>query len=207
MDKASENIFLDLIPESDRKHFVGKTLKNPDGTYKNEMQKALQELLNGTFVNTEDGEKLTVKELIMMKTVGFTLANPSPQNVKVLCEMGHGDEIVIGDANFPAHTMNAKVIRADGIGGVELLEAILKVIPLDTYATENFMLMETTNGDPTPEIWGEYRKVSSELEPNTKEKMLERYAFYDRAKKAYAIIASGEEAIYANVIIKKGVIK
>lgn len=87
MDKASENIFLDLIPESDRKHFVGKTLKNPDGTYKNEMQKALQELLNGTFVNTQDGEKLTVKELIMMKTVGFTLANPSPQNVKVLCEM------------------------------------------------------------------------------------------------------------------------
>lgn len=131
----------------------------------------------------------------------------SPELIKVLCEMGHGDEIVIGDANFPAVTNGKRVIRADGLGGVELLKAILQVIPLDTYSEANFMLMQTTNGDPTPEIWGEYRKVTKEMEPNTKEKMLGRYEFYDRAKEAFAVIASGEEAIYANIILKKGVIK
>lgn len=82
-----QDIFLELIPESDRKHFYNKTLKKPDGGYNNEMQKALQNLLNGTFVNTEDGAELSVKQLLMMKTVGFCLANPAPQNVKVLCEM------------------------------------------------------------------------------------------------------------------------
>lgn len=131
----------------------------------------------------------------------------SPELIKVLAEMGHGDEIVIGDANFPACTMNDKVIRADGIGGVALLDAILKVIPLDTYAEYNIMLMETTNGDPTPTIWAEYEKTAKANDPNLRLGMIERFAFYDRAKKAYAVIASGEEAIYANVIIKKGVIK
>lgn len=131
----------------------------------------------------------------------------SPELIKVLAEMGHGDEIVIGDANFPACSNNDKVIRADGIGGVALLDAILKVIPLDTYAEYNIMLMETTNGDPTPTIWAEYEKTVKENDPNLRLGMIERYAFYDRAKKAYAVIASGEEAIYANVIIKKGVIK
>lgn len=131
----------------------------------------------------------------------------SPELIKVLAEMGHGDEIVIGDANFPAETMGKRVIRADGLGGVDLLKAILKVIPLDTYAEENFMLMATTKGDPTPEIWTKYRNVTSKQEPNTKEKMLERFEFYERAKNAYAVIASGEEAIYANIILKKGVIK
>ena len=131
----------------------------------------------------------------------------SPDLLKILCEMGHGDEIVIGDANFPAVTNGKRVVRADGIGGVELLEAILEVIPLDTYAEANFMLMKTTNGDPTPEIWHKYRSVTNKMEQNTKEKMLERFEFYDRAKNAFAVIASGEEAIYANIILKKGVIK
>lgn len=131
----------------------------------------------------------------------------SPQLLKVLCEMGHGDEIVIADANFPAEAYGKRVIRADGIGGNALLEAILKVIPLDTYAEENFMLMATTNGDPTPEIWAEYDKTASSLDDNVRLKKLERFAFYDRAKEAYAVIASGEEAIYANIILKKGVIK
>jgi len=131
----------------------------------------------------------------------------SPELIKVLAEMGHGDEIVIGDANFPSETNGKRVVRADGIGGVELLKAILKMIPLDTYSDANFMLMETTKGDPTPEIWKKYRDVTKKMEPNTKEKMLERYEFYERARNAFAVIASGEEAIYANIILKKGVIK
>ena len=99
------------------------------------------------------------------------------------------------------------MIRADGLGGVTLLDAILKMIPLDTYADENFFLMQTTQGDPTPTIWAEYYETANANDDNLRASNLERFAFYERAKKAYAVIASGEEAIYANIIIKKGVIK
>lgn len=131
----------------------------------------------------------------------------SPDLLKALDEMGHGDEIVIGDGNFPGSSLGPKVIRADGIGGEELLDAILTLLPLDTYSTENFFLMETTNGDPTPEIWARYDAIAAKKEPNTRKGMIERFAFYERAKKAYCIIQSGETAIYANIILKKGVVK
>lgn len=130
----------------------------------------------------------------------------SPELLKVLCEMGHGDEIVIADANYPAETNGKRVVRADGLGGNALLEAILELIPLDTYAEFNMMLMNTTNGDPTPEIWETYRKTALK-DKNLRVGFLERQEFYDRSKNAYAIIASGEEAVYANIILKKGVIK
>ena len=140
----------------------------------------------------------------MLKNVPKIL---SPQLLKILCEMGHGDEIVIADANFPAENYGQRVVRADGLGGVALLDAILKMIPLDTYAEKNFLLMETTQGDPTPTIWAEYFSVAKANDDNLREGMVERFAFYERAKSAYAVIASGEEAIYANIILKKGVIK
>lgn len=131
----------------------------------------------------------------------------SPELLKVLCEMGHGDEIVIADANFPAETNGKRVVRADGLGGNQLLEAILELIPLDTYAEFNFMLMNTTNGDPTPEIWDVYKKTASKKDKNLKLGFLERQEFYDRSRNAFAVVASGEEAVYANIILKKGVIK
>ena len=131
----------------------------------------------------------------------------SPALLKVLCEMGHGDEIVIADANFPSETCGKRVIRADGLGGVELLDAVLKLIPLDTYADENFLLMQTVQGDPTPTSWAEYFEVAKANDDNLRVGNIERFAFYERAKNAYAVIASGEEAIYANIILKKGVIK
>lgn len=130
----------------------------------------------------------------------------SPELLKILCEMGHGDEIVIADGNFPSANYGKRVIRADGIGGVEMLKAILALIPLDTYAEHNFMLMETVKGDPKPCIWDDYYEIAKS-DKNLREGHLERFAFYDRAKQAYAVIATGEEAIYANIIIKKGVIK
>lgn len=130
----------------------------------------------------------------------------SPELLKVLCEMGHGDEIVIADANFPAETYGKRVVRADGLGGKALLDAILELIPLDTYADYNVFLMNTTNGDPTPNIWSEYKAVLKKDE-NNKVGLLERFEFYERAQKAFAVIASGEEAVYANIILKKGVIK
>ena len=130
----------------------------------------------------------------------------SPELIKILCEMGHGDEIVIADGNFPSASNGKRVVRADGIGGVEMLKAILALIPLDTYADENFLLMQTVQGDPTPEIWADYYQVATEMDDNFRPGNIERFAFYERAKQAYAIVATGESQIYANIIIKKGVI-
>lgn len=133
--------------------------------------------------------------------------NVSPELLKILCEMGHGDEIVIADGNFPSANYGKRVVRADGIGGVEMLKSVLSLIPLDTYASENFLLMQTVEGDSTPPIWEEYFITAKSLDDNLREGKLERFAFYERAKNAFAVIATSEEAIYANIIIKKGVIK
>ena len=136
----------------------------------------------------------------------------SPELLKVLCEMGHGDELVIADGNFPCESMgkNAVVIRADGHGVPELLDAILRLIPLDAYVEKPVALMEVVPGDtcPTPEIWDVYKKILEKYEPdNCAIDMTERFAFYERAKKAYLIIATGETAIYANILLKQGVLK
>lgn len=141
----------------------------------------------------------------MLKNISPLL---TPDLLKTLCEMGHGDEIVIADGNFPAHSVNDRVIRLDGMGGAQMLKAILSVIPLDTYAEPNAILMEVVKGDDaqTP-IWDEYAEILRVAEgDNVKLGTVERFAFYERAKKAYAVVATGESALYANLIIKKGVI-
>ncbi|MGN0553488.1 MAG: L-fucose mutarotase [Oscillospiraceae bacterium] len=133
----------------------------------------------------------------------------SPELVKTLMEMGHGDEIVIADGNFPAETIGKRVIRCDGHGVTELLDAIMQLFPLDTYTEKPVMLMEVVPGDPVvPTIWDDYKATINKYEPeNCKIEMIERFAFYERAKTAYAVVATGEEAIYANIILKKGVVK
>ena len=135
----------------------------------------------------------------------------SPELLKVLCEMGHGDELVIADGNFPAESIgkNAVVIRADGHGVPEMLDAILQLIPLDQYVDQPAALMKVVPGDPVaPVIWDEYcALLKKHGEDPDKVEMMERFAFYDRAKNAYAVIATGETAIYANVLLKKGVVK
>lgn len=131
----------------------------------------------------------------------------SPELLKVLCEMGHGDEIVLADANFPSETIGQRVIRADGIKAADLLKAILPLFPLDTYAKERFILMEVVPGDPVvPIIWDDYKVILNEHEPDTSVEFLERFAYYERAKKAYCVVATGETAQYANIILKKGVV-
>ena len=136
----------------------------------------------------------------------------SPELLKALAEMGHGDELVIADGNFPCHSVgkNSIVIRADGHGGPEVLDAILKLIPLDTYTDKPVALMEVVKGDTcgTPEIWSTYEEILNKYEPDHHNiDYTERFAFYDRAKDAYLIIATGEKAIYANILLKKGVVK
>ena len=133
----------------------------------------------------------------------------SPELIKTLMEMGHGDELVIGDGNFPAETCGKRVIRCDGHGVPELLDAIMQLFPLDSYTEKPVMLMEVVKGDTVvPTIWEEYKEIISKYEPeNCKIDMIERFDFYERAKNAYAVVATGEEAIYANIILKKGVVK
>ena len=134
----------------------------------------------------------------------------SPELLKILCEMGHGDEIVIADANFPSANYGKRVIRADGISGTAILDAILSVFPLDTYSDPNMILMQLMDCDKgkiNPTIWEEYKEIANKKDKNVKVGNINRYNFYDRAKEAYAVVATGEEAIYANIILKKGVIK
>ena len=133
----------------------------------------------------------------------------SPELIKILAEMGHGDEIVIADGNFPSENYGQRVIRADACDGCKMLEAVLKLIPLDTYASENFILMRLAecDKDKIPSIWAKYEKIAKDADDNVIISDEERYAFYERAKKAYAVIATGEEAVYANIILKKGVVK
>lgn len=136
----------------------------------------------------------------------------SPELLKALAQMGHGDELIIADGNFPCHSVgkNSIVIRADGHGVPEMLDAILKLIPLDTYTEKPVALMEVVKGDTcgTPEIWQTYEEILNKHEPDHHEtQFIERFAFYERAKDAYLIIATGEKAIYANILLKKGVVK
>ena len=132
----------------------------------------------------------------------------SPDLLKILMEMGHGDEIVIADGNFPAASIAHRLIRLDGHNVPEVLEAILKFFPLDIYVNNPVGLMEVVPGDNVkPVIWEEYRKIIiASKEPFKEFEHIERFAFYERAKKAYAVIVTSEPALYANIILKKGVV-
>lgn len=132
----------------------------------------------------------------------------SPALLKIMMEMGHGDELVIGDGNFPAASYAQRLVRCDGHGVPKILDALLKFFPLDAYVEAPVSLMEVVPGDDVkPTIWEEYKQIISKHEPETnKIEFVERFAFYERAKKAYAIIATGEAALYANIILKKGVV-
>lgn len=132
----------------------------------------------------------------------------TPELLKILCEMGHGDEIVLADGNFPSEAIGQRVVRLDAHAGTDVLKAIMSVFPIDTYSDSNAFLMEVVPGDnvETP-IWDEYSHIMKESEGETvRIGHIERFAFYERAKKAYAVIATGETALYANLILKKGVI-
>lgn len=146
--------------------------------------------------------------MLMLKGIPDVL---SPELLKVLCEMGHGDIIVIADGNFPAESIgrNSIVIRCDGHGVPELLDAILKLFPLDTYVEHPVNLMEVVPSDPveTP-IWNTYYDIIAKYDDRGAKTVrnIERFAFYEKAKNAYAIVATGEKALYANIMLQKGVV-
>ena len=148
----------------------------------------------------------------MLKNIPAIL---SPELLKVLCEMGHSDRICIGDGNFPGGTMakaeGAVILRADGHGVPELLDAILQVFPLDAYVDTPVMLMEKMECDKDLDIpvWDEYKKIVAKHDERGEAAVgaYERFEFYEQAKKCYCILQTGETAIYANVILQKGVVK
>lgn len=131
-----------------------------------------------------------------------------PELLKIMMEMGHGDTLVIGDGNFPAAACAKRLVRCDGHSVVPVLDAVLKLFPLDTTDSKPVRVMQVQDENaPQPAIWAEFRRVISDFEPEKTELTeIERFAFYEEAKKAYAIVATGETAIYANIILKKGVI-
>ncbi len=130
-----------------------------------------------------------------------------PELLKILMEMGHGDELVIGDGNFPSANYGQRLIRLDGHSGVDVLTAILQLFPLDTFVKNPTALMAVpANTTQEPPIWEQYRQIIKDSGEPQGIEYIERFSFYDRSKEAYAIVATGERALYANLILKKGVV-
>ncbi|MEM6429731.1 MAG: L-fucose mutarotase [Deinococcota bacterium] len=131
----------------------------------------------------------------------------SPDLLAVLHRMGHGDEIVLADAHFPGESVNSQTLRADGLRIPDLLDAILPLFVLDTYDTSPVAMMQAVDGDQNdPEVEATYRKVIEKYYPDTPATdYVERFAFYERAKTAFAVLMTGETAKYGNIILKKGV--
>ncbi|MCL2059965.1 MAG: fucose isomerase [Oscillospiraceae bacterium] len=148
-----------------------------------------------------------------------------PELLKTLCEMGHGDTIVLADGNFPGVSVakaaggggsagnnggDAALIRCDGVGVPELLRAILALFPLDTYVDEPVTLMGVAKGTEQVEvpIWDEFYNIVSAYDKRGRNafRTVERFDFYEEAKQAFAVVATSESARYANIILKKGVV-
>lgn len=131
----------------------------------------------------------------------------SPELLGVLCRMGHGDEIVLADAHFPGETMNSRVVRADGLRIPELLDGILPLFVLDEYVDDPLVMMAAVSGDTLdPQVESDYLIPIRKHAPNAPAiTRIDRFAFYDRAKEAFAVIMTGELAKYGNIVLKKGV--
>jgi len=131
----------------------------------------------------------------------------SPDLLEVMARMGHGDELVLADAHFPGESIGKRVVRADGLRIADLLGAIMPLFELDTYVSHPVMMMEPVPGDTAnPEAEAEYMaKIKREMPDVPPAKKLDRFAFYERAAKAYAIVMTGETAKYGNIILIKGV--
>ncbi len=133
----------------------------------------------------------------------------SPELMSVLMRMGHGDELVIADGNFPADSHAQRIVRCDGHSATTMLESILQLLPLDTFVTAPAAVMQPVdeNADEPP-IWSAFRAIMDRFEGRAVDiEEVERFAFYERARQAYAIVATSESALYANLILKKGVVE
>lgn len=128
-----------------------------------------------------------------------------PELLKILCEMGHGDELVIADGNFPSANIGQRTVYMRGSDGVAVLKAILELYPLDTYQNPVYLMQKVEGDNVETPIWSDY-EIEIKKYTEKKIKFIDRFGFYERAKQAYAVIATGESSLYANIILKKGVI-
>jgi L-fucose mutarotase len=130
-----------------------------------------------------------------------------PELLATLCRMGHGDEIVLADAHFPVESLGQRVVRADGLRIADLLDGILRLFALDSYVPDPVVMMAAVDGDqPDPRVHDRYRAVIDAHQPRTPPiQLISRQAFYDRARQAFAVVATGDTATYANLLLKKGV--
>ena len=129
-----------------------------------------------------------------------------PELLKIMAEMGHGDVLILADAHFPGHTFCDRVVRADGMRIPALLEGIIPLLELDSY-DDPLIMMAAVEGDTLdPSVEEDYRTAIQKSAPDAPAvKRIDRFAFYDRAQKAYACVMTGELAKYGNIILKKGV--
>ena len=134
----------------------------------------------------------------------------SPELLKILAEMGHGDELVLADGNFPGTSMGKRCVRCDGHGCAEVMRAVLQIFPLDDFVTSPLAVMEVPDGmfpgNQAP-IWQAFREAADTDLPTAQFEMMEHDAFMERAKRAYAVVQTGETALYGNIIIRKGVVR
>lgn len=133
----------------------------------------------------------------------------NPELLKTIAMMGHGDDLAIGDGNFPAAGMNPRSIRCDGVGVPALLDALLQLLPLDTFVEAPVTLMQVVPGSMAgdPPIWQELRRIVDKHQSGVNIQFAERFAFYDLSRKAYATVQTSESALYACIILKKGIIR
>lgn len=131
----------------------------------------------------------------------------SPELLAVMARMGHGDELVLADAHFPGETFNSRVLRADGLPITDLLSAILPLYELDSYVPHPLMMMAAVAGDTLdPEVEKRYLERIRQTNPDVAPiERIDRFEFYERSKKAFAVVMTGETAKYGNIILKKGV--
>ncbi len=127
-----------------------------------------------------------------------------PDLVKYMMEMGHGDTLVIADAHFPAYRVSKRVVDCSGVGAVDMLKAVLELMPLDSYVENAAEVMQNVSGDDKPKIWQDFKMT---LYNNFYEKdlgFIDRFEFYEEAEKAYVVVRTGETAPYGNIILHKG---
>ena len=132
-----------------------------------------------------------------------------PELMKILLEMGHGDELLLCDGNYPKFGCPERCVRMDGHGICEILDMLLRFLPLDSYAEHPSTLMAVLPNDPyVPEVWADYRAIARRYEPDgLREEAVEKPVFYEKGKHCYACVATGEKALYANISLRKGVVK
>lgn len=139
----------------------------------------------------------------MLKNIPAVL---SPELLSVLLRMGHGDDLVIADGHFPAESCGQRVIRADGLSVAALLDAILYLFPLDTFVDDPVKVMQPVDAaTPEPPVWNTYREIVARRERPMTLQPIERFQFYELTKSAFAVVATSDTAVYANILLKKGI--